>query len=173
MLDLSRIESVKIKYQFAENDFSELVLSVLEELGAAAKKRGAGLILEEKADLPKFVFDRDKIREVMINLIDNALKYSPRGGKILIREEVVSRSGKKFLRFSVQDQGIGIAPEDLGKLFTKFSRTPESQKIDPGGMGIGLYFVKMVVEDHGGLVGAESQGMGKGSTFFVELPLKN
>ena len=93
---------------------------------------------------------------------------------MVITEEIKTKTiGKNTVRFSVKDQGIGIKPEDVSRLFTKFTRTIEAQKTDPNGMGIGLYFVKRVVEDHGGAVGAMSEGAGKGSTFFVELPIRH
>src|SRR3989344_7110941 len=108
-----------------------------------------------------------KIREVVVNLIDNAIKYSPKG-KIS-----VSLSKNASILLLVKDSGIGIAKEDIRKLFAKFSRSTDAQKVDPNGMGIGLYFVKRVVEDHGGKVWADSEGVGNGSTFTVELPIKS
>ena len=75
------------------------------------------------------------------------------------------------MRLSIKDTGIGIKPADVQMLFAKFSRTEEAKKHDPNGMGIGLFFVKRVIGDHGGSVGAESEGIGKGSTFWFELPV--
>lgn len=173
MLNLSRIEAGRIQYEFKENDIVELTESVVGEYTPEAKKKGLKLVF--KNELKKafqFVFDRDKIREVIINLIHNSIKYSPRGA-ITVR---LARSGEgpdaKML-LSVKDEGAGIKPEDISKLFIKFNRTEEVKVIDPNGMGIGLYFVKRVVEDHGGKAWAESEGLGKGSTFIVELPVKH
>ena len=76
------------------------------------------------------------------------------------------------IRLIVKDSGMGMSEKDLGRLFTKFARSEAAQKIDPNGLGLGLYFVKRVVEDHKGKVWAESEGEGKGSAFLVELPLR-
>ena len=175
LLNLSRIEAGKINYALKENNFENLVTSVIEEFKQNAIKRRITLAFQNPTrPIPPLIFDAEKIREVIINLIDNAIKYSPEGSSVVITEEIKTKTiGKNTVRFSVKDQGIGIKPEDVSRLFTKFTRTIEAQKTDPNGMGIGLYFVKRVVEDHGGAVGATSEGAGKGSTFFVELPIRH
>ena len=170
LLDLSRIESGKIRYEFSENNLAEVVERVLKEFTESIKQKGLKLEWQnESQGLSSFAFDKDKMREVVVNLLHNAIKYSPQGSEIIVRLENISGIPKQ-IRLSVQDQGIGIAEADKKKLFAKFGRTEEAQKLDPGGMGIGLYFVKRVVEDHHGRVGIESPGPGKGSTFWVELP---
>ena len=168
LLNLSRIESGKIKYDFTKGDFVKLVKGIVEEFIPYARDKGVELHMEDYADgsIP-LLFDSDKIREVVVNLIDNAIKYSPKG-KIS-----VSLSKNASILLLVKDSGIGIAKEDIRKLFAKFSRSTDAQKVDPNGMGIGLYFVKRVVEDHGGKVWADSEGVGNGSTFTVELPIKS
>lgn len=183
LLDLSRIESGKIKYVFEENDFVKVAEEVIAEFKESAAKKSLTLSLENKVGaLAPFMFDADKIKEVIVNLVDNAIKYSASGealqnfslknldGQVLIRLEKIP-SDKTKIRLSVKDSGMGIKQEDQKRLFAKFMRTEEANKNDPNGMGIGLYFVKRVVEDHGGKVWVESEGLGKGSTFFVELPL--
>lgn len=167
LLNLSRIESGKIKYDFTKNDFIKLVKGIVEEFIPYARDKGVELSFENKSDdLMEMVFDSDKMREVLVNLIDNAIKYSPNG------KVTVTLSKNASILLSVKDSGIGIAREDLRKLFAKFSRSTDAQKVDPNGMGIGLYFVKRVVEDHGGKVWADSEGVGKGSSFVVELPIR-
>ena len=113
--------------------------------------------------------DKDKMHEVIINFLDNAIKYSD-AGTILVQLKTFPQNPSKLL-FSISDNGIGIAKEDILKLFIKFGRTDEARKIRPEGMGLGLYFIKRIIEDHGGKVWVESPGLGKGSTFFVELPV--
>ena len=172
LLDLSRMESGRIKYEFMVSDFHALVKKVLDEFTPHAEKKGVRLVFENRAGaLPQFAFDPDKMREVVVNLVDNAIKYS-KEGEVAVREEVTATGGAPHLRLSVRDSGIGIKKEDIGKLFSKFGRTEQAQLVDPNGMGIGLYFVKRVVEDHSGRVWVESEGLGKGSTFFVEIPMK-
>jgi signal transduction histidine kinase len=178
MLNLSRIETGRIQYEFKKNDLVLLTKSVVGEYTPEVKKKGLRLVF--KNDLGKtfeFLFDKDKIREVIINLVHNALKYTPKGAITLHLAQAPKAAGtdddgNAGVLISVQDEGIGIKKEDISKLFIKFNRTEEVKKMDPNGMGIGLYFVKRVVEDHGGRAWAESEGLGKGSTFIVELPVK-
>ncbi len=170
LLDLSRIESGKINYQFKESDFVKMAEGIVKEYTPKAKDKKLQLVFENNAkDIAPFLFDPDKMREVIVNLIDNAMKYSKEG-------EIVASTGltnqNATLRFSVRDHGIGIKKEDLPQLFVKFTRLAEAKNIEANGTGIGLYFAKRIIEDHGGRVGAESPGLGKGSTFWVELPIK-
>ena len=171
LLDLSRIEAGKFKYNFTPLHFSEVIRKALGELEGISKARGIALeFTDENKEKLRVNGDPDKIHEIVINLIDNALKYT-KDGPITAKLEVVNSGGRKNLRFSVCDKGIGVPKEDLHKLFTKFARTEAAQKVRPEGMGLGLYFVKKITEDHGGRVWAESAGIGKGSTFFTELPV--
>lgn len=168
LLDLSRIESGKIKYEFKKGNFVKLVEEVIKEFIPSAEKRELTIVFENRIkNLQNFLFDPDKMREVIINFIDNAIKYSTEGAIQITLE----RTGGN-LRFGVKDNGIGIKPEDQKRLFTKFMRTEEAHLKDSNGLGIGLYFAKRVAEDHSGMVWAESEGLGKGSTFFVEIPIK-
>ena len=170
LLDLSRIEAGKFKYNFTLLNFSEVIKKALGELEGISKARGIALeFADENKENLRVNGDPDKIHEIVINLIDNALKYT-KDGPISAKLEVVNSGGRKNLRFSVRDKGVGIPKEELHKLFTKFARTEIAQKVRPEGMGLGLYFVKRITEDHGGRVWAESEGVGKGSTFFAELP---
>ena len=169
LLDLSRIEAGKIRYEFKPTDFVEMVSKIADEFQENAKKKGLSLAFANNAGaLPQLNLDPDKMREVVVNLTDNAIKYSEKGTVSVALE----KAGDTAIRLTVKDTGIGIKPEDAGRLFTKFTRTEEARLQDPNGMGIGLYFVKRVIEDHGGRVGVESEGPGKGSTFWAELPIK-
>ena len=107
----------------------------------------------------------------MVNYVDNAVKYTDTGD---VRVTLSSMQGPDgaWTRLEVRDSGIGIKNEDIWKLFDKFSRTEEAKRHDPNGMGIGIYFAKRVIRDHGGNVGAFSEGVGRGSTFWLELPMK-
>ena len=172
LLDLSRIEAGKIKYEKVPGDFGVVIGEVIDGFRQNAEKKNVKIVFDNRAGATQFSFDKDKMREVAVNLIDNAIKYSRAGGQARVVYERVSDDGKgDRVRLSVADSGLGMKPVDIPKLFDKFSRTDEAKKYDPNGMGIGLYFVKRVVEDHGGKVGAESEGIGKGSTFWVEMPI--
>lgn len=172
LLNLSRIESGKLTYIFGPVVFADIVEKVVALLQESANARGVAIRYERALPVPVNVrADVEKLHEVVMNLIDNAVKYSP-AGDVLVRLERVERGGAAHARFSVHDEGIGIAPEDLPKLFNKFIRTEAAKKVRADGMGIGLYFARRVVEDHGGRIWAESPGLGKGSTFIVELPVQ-
>lgn len=173
LLDLSRIESGKIRYQFAENDFPAVVGEVVREFEEQARGKKLNLLFENRAqDLEPFLFDKDKMREVVVNFLHNAIKYSSGPGSIEILIEAKKDYEGERVRYSVKDHGMGMNTEEKKKLFVKFSRSEEARRVDPGGMGLGLYLVKRVVEDHQGTVGVESDGPGKGSTFWAEIPMR-
>ena len=170
LLDLSRIEAGKFRYDFTVLDLSDIIKRGLQELEEVSKERGIAVeFIDENKEKLKIKADTDKMHEIVINLVDNALKYT-KESTVVVKLEPVSLSVDKKLRLSVRDKGIGIPTEDLSKLFTKFARTDAAKKVRPEGMGLGLYFVKKIAEDHGGRAWAESEGLGKGSTFIVELP---
>lgn len=165
LLDLSRMESGKIRYEFVQNDLISVVEEVAREFIEVAAKREVSFSFQNTAgESLSFAFDKDKIREVVVNFIDNSIKYSKK--TVAAKLEVIGDR----VRFGVKDDGIGMTGEDRKKLFIKFSRSEEARKTNAEGMGIGLYFVKRVIEDHKGIVGAESEGLGKGSTFWFEIP---
>ncbi len=170
LLDLSRIESGRIQYQKVPADLTALVNRIIEEMRPRAEAKKLALRFENKIGVPcTFIFDPDKIREIVINLVDNALKYSDHGS-IFVQQEYRESPQGRMVRLMVRDEGLGIKRDDIPGLFTKFTRTEEARLSDPSGLGIGLYFVKRVVEDHGGKAWVESGGIGRGSTFFIELP---
>jgi signal transduction histidine kinase len=172
MLDLSRIESGKIEYHLAKNDFTKMLKTIVEEVKPRVEEKKLSIrLVKEGGQVPDFVFDHDRIRECVLNFVDNAIKYS-REGEIVVRENYLDGGPNHRVRVSIKDHGIGINPDDLKRLFIKFARTDQSRQLDPSGMGIGLYYVKRVTEDHGGSVGVESEGLGKGSMFWIELPVK-
>ncbi|MBI3442371.1 MAG: sensor histidine kinase [Candidatus Sungbacteria bacterium] len=172
LLDLSRIESGKIHYESKESDFVKMAERIIQEYAPAAEKKKLKLVLKNDAKaLAPFLFDTDKMREVVVNIIDNAMKYS-HTGEIIVSIGLVNKNENQMLRFSVKDQGLGIKKEDIPQLFVKFSRLPEARNRVATGTGIGLYFAKRIVEDHGGRIGVESLGLGKGSTFWIELPIR-
>jgi len=109
--------------------------------------------------------DVNYIDQVISNLIDNAIKYTPSGGKVEVKVE----DNEKTVKVSVKDTGIGIAKEDLPRIFERFYRGEKSRNLSLGGIGLGLSIVKHIVEAHGGKVGVESE-IGKGSTFYFTLP---
>lgn len=170
LLDLSRIEAGKIRYDMKEMKLDDVIYGVLGELQETAAAKSVTVKFSNQNLKNRMIFaDIDKMHELVINLVDNAIKYSEKG-RVDVGLTEVERDGKQYLLLSVKDTGMGIKAEDVPKLFTKFVRSEEARKVRPDGMGIGLYFAKKIAEDHNGRVWAESPGLGKGSTFFVELP---
>ncbi len=168
LLNISRIESGRLQFDFQMVDLNKMIESVMEELAGNAKKKN--LILQYKPSaklLPKIKIDDEKIRQVVMNLIDNAIKYTKQGSVTVKLEQ---RENK--IKFSVADSGMGIRPEDMVNLFKKFSRGTGTSLIHTEGTGLGLYVARMMIEAHHGKIWAESNGEGKGSKFCFELPIK-
>ena len=164
LLDMSRMESGRMQYAFAEFDFSELVDSIVGEFRIPAADKGITIVWQ-KEDKPISVWgDRDKLRQVIFNLVDNALKYTEKG---VI--ELKAESGFGVVEFTSKDSGIGMTNETIDKLFEKFSRGESGQKKKAPGTGLGLYVAKRIVDDHKGELWAASEGEGKGSVFHLLL----
>lgn len=173
MLDLSRIEAGRMKYNFSHVMLDDVVSEVVRELESVAKARGLSLTFENQNTAKRRVNgDPDKLREVVMNLVDNAIKYTAAGriAVTLVPENANSANSRQWLTLKVRDTGLGVSRADIPKLFTKFTRTEEAKRIRADGLGLGLYLVKKIVEDHGGKVRIESPGLGEGSTFYVSLP---
>ena len=167
-LNISRIESGRFKIDRVKVQIEDLIEGVLKELTARIKRKKLQVeFLKPDKKLPALFIDADKIKDVVLNLIDNALKYTEKG-KITIRAEV---HNSDFL-CSVQDTGVGIDPKEVPKLFSKFVRASGIAKVQPSGSGLGLFVAKKMVEAHGGKIWVESKGLGRGSTFKFSLPLK-
>ena len=164
-LDVSRIEQGRMKYNFEDFDLEKLLTTVVEELTTVAMQKGLALTLKITNEGNFRVHaDLGKIKQVLYNLIDNSIKYTPDGSvNVLMHHE----DGK--IRIEIHDTGVGIAPETLPKLFDKFVRSRNAHHVNVSGTGLGLFVVKQMVEAHHGKVWATSEGEGKGSTFHVEL----
>ncbi|MDP2664062.1 MAG: ATP-binding protein [bacterium] len=168
ILNLSRLEAGKIGIKMEPTSLTEIITSVAEELKVNAEKKRLKLkIVKPSEPLPKVIIDQEKIRQVILNIIDNAIKYTKRGEIKIGLEKTDSK-----VRVAVSDTGEGMTEKEIKKLFQMFSRSKNSIKLHTEGTGIGLYIAKKFVEMHKGRLWAESRGMGKGSTFFIELPIK-
>jgi signal transduction histidine kinase len=165
LLDVAKIESSPKFRQQAPLDVGEVVEHTVLLMKSAAEKQKSSLRLEIQAGLPLILSDPQSMEELISNLLSNAINYSPDGGEI-----VVSAGSKgKFLEVCVSDSGIGIAPEEISKIFDKFYRVKEPRTRHIRGTGLGLAIVKAIVDSHGGSVEVESKP-GSGTTFRVLLP---
>lgn len=165
--ELSRVEAGAISLELENRDIRSLVESVAQRLRPQFHDKDVGLSVDLSQTLPQVLIDADRISQVLINLLGNALQYTPAGGKV----SLVVRGDGKEIQIKVKDTGIGIPAEHLHQLFTRFYRVDKSRSRAGGGSGIGLTIAKHLVESHGGRIQAESPGLGQGSTFTVELPL--
>ncbi len=167
-LSVSRIEQGRMKYDFITVDLAPILTKAVADFKVNAEKKGVHLegtisneLIGRKARL-----DIAKINEVLNNLLDNSIKYTPNG-----TISVVARAVGNTAKITITDTGIGMSEETIGKLFQLFSTGTNSLKVNISSTGVGLYITKAHVLAHGGRVWAESDGEGKGSRFIVELPL--
>ena len=165
LLDVSRIESGRLELHLADVDLPELLAEVMRRHQLMATKHELRLHYDPVQKLG-VRGDRDHLEQVLNNLVGNAMKYSPEGGAI---DVTVARAGDNQVEFSVADHGIGIRAPELERVFGLFYRSPDRDARDVGGMGLGLYITKEIVDRHEGRVWAESE-VGKGTTFHVALP---
>ncbi|MEE8442893.1 MAG: ATP-binding protein, partial [Dehalococcoidia bacterium] len=165
MLNVSRIQSGKLAVTSETLSLHILLEDVVAETRPKASNHE--IVVDVLSDVPPVMADRQKLSQVLVNLLENAIKYSPRGGLITI--SALHDSERQRVVVAVSDQGVGIAPNDQEHLFTTFHRIPSSETEMVGGTGLGLYIVKGLVELMQGEVWLESE-LGKGSTFLFSLP---
>lgn len=172
-LDVSRIEQGRMQYDFSTFDLKELVQMVVNELKPNVEKANLTMTFDSAPGILYMInADKGKIKQVIGNLIDNSIKYTPKGSVHvwLAPKKDPTGNGMKAL-ISISDTGVGIHPDIIPKLFAKFSRAPNASETNIIGTGLGLYVAKKMVEAHNGHIWAESPGPGRGSTFFIELDL--
>ena len=165
ILDLSKIEAGKMNLQPEWTSLQVIAGEVRDSLGPLAQKAGVTLSLAIAGGLPDLYVDPMRLKEILINLTSNAIKFTPTGGQITITG---GRAGDK-IEVAVRDSGVGIAPDDLDRLFREFEQIHTALPTKPQGTGLGLVLVKKLAEIHGGTVGVTSEP-GKGSTFTVSFP---
>jgi signal transduction histidine kinase len=168
ILNISKIEAGKMEMELENTSLEELILDIMNELKVKADVRKLYLKYEKpKTSIPDVMVDKIKMRQVIMNLIDNSIKYTEKGGTTIKLQIVDSR-----LQIIISDTGMGIDKEYIGQLFESFSRANVGARTHPEGTGLGLYIARRFVEMHKGRVWAESEGKGKGSKFFIEIPVK-
>ena len=174
LLDISQMEGGKSILSKQSVNIGELIIDILRELEMEIKKRDLTVNMDIASDI-NLSIDKTKIREALFNLVDNSVKYNREKGLVNIGGELVKHPIEKdkwFLKLTIEDQGIGLTPEEAQKAFNQyFERGKEAEELYTTGRGIGLAVTKNIIQAHGGKVYAESAGRGKGSKFIVELPV--
>jgi len=186
--DLALAEAGQLKLEQEMLDLSDLVAGVAERFQPQATEQGVKLSTALPDDLPRVYGDRQRLSQVLINLVANALRYTPTGGRITIAAETVSVStmaqtsvsrtegegealaASRLVKVSVADTGQGVPPDDLPYIFERFYRADKSRARASGGSGLGLAIARQILEAHGGQIGVEGQ-LGVGSMFFFTLPI--
>ena len=159
---ITQIETGQMSYNFREVDVGPFLLDAVP-LGLSDHS----VLMDVPANFPKIWADPDRMRQVLNNLVSNAAKYSSQGSSIVVR---VRERGTQHIVIEVVDHGLGIPPEQVGKLFQKFARIRTEDHLKVSGTGLGLYISRLIVEGHGGQIWVESE-LGKGSTFGLALPV--
>jgi len=168
LLDVERIAVGKLTLHYEEHDVSEIIKQAVEELQAAAVAKGITLEAKPQDVCGYVICDRSRVMQVLSNLIENAIKFTPAKGQICVSCQRTGPEGKE-VQVSVSDTGEGIAPEKIKTIFERFSQIHNQ---DRRGIGLGLYIAKMMVEEHPGRIWVESK-LGEGSTFHFTLPLRS
>ena len=166
LLELSRIESGQVPLQRKAVPAAALLLSAAERMRAQVERAGLVLRLDTAQDMTEVLADPPRMEQVLVNLIHNAVKFTPPGGEVIL----AAQTEADFVRFSVRDSGVGIPADDLERIFERFYKADRARS--GGGTGLGLSISRHLVEAHGGRIWAESNE-GDGSTFYFTIPINH
>lgn len=171
LMDVSKITEGRLDLELKPDDLENLISETIKEISLFAKNNNTEVIYEKPLKpLPKIKLDRQRMKQVIQNLIDDAIKYSHRDhrGKVKVK---LKKTSDNLVELTIADNGIGIPKEEQGKIFERFFRASNISKLDPGGgTGLGLFIAKSIIGQHRGKIRFESEE-GKGTTFFISLPI--
>jgi len=167
LLDISRIISGKLRVSVGSVDVPSTAEMALEAVRLAADAKGVALDARIEPDAGQITGDADRVQQIIWNLLTNAIKFTPKGGRVVVGV----RANERGIEIAVEDSGQGIAPEFLPHVFERFKQADGTITRSKGGLGLGLAIVKHLVELHGGTIEARSPGLGQGSSFVVTLPV--
>jgi signal transduction histidine kinase len=168
ILDISRMEAGEMRFDKQPFHLDEIVAIALSTIAPHARRKRLQLEAKVPPELPQALGDRDKVRQVLLNLLNNAIKFTNEAGKV----EVQATASDKQVVISVRDSGIGVPPEHQKRIFDPFYQVDNTSTREFGGTGLGLNIVKRFIEAQGGAVWVESPiADGRGSAFFFTLPL--
>lgn len=167
LLDAMELEGGRLNFTWEQVDMIKLMREAVDTLKPVYDKKGLSINFNRQAPLPKIEADASYLRQVFLNILNNAEKYTQQGGLT-----ITPRSKEDQIEITFKDTGIGIDPAEIHKLFGKFVRGKRSALVHTDGSGLGLFIIKKIVEEHSGSVTLKSEGVGKGTTVSVILPLK-
>lgn len=169
ILDFSKLEAGKMKLELAETSIERAIDDVHHALGTWAQSKEISLEKRIGPDIPPLMMDVNRIIQVLNNLVSNGLKFTPKGGRVIMEAKV--RNNGQEVEVSVEDSGVGIPKKDLDRVFERFLQLSERRQTDISGTGLGLSIAQEIVELHGGKIWAESEE-GHGAKFIFVLPVK-
>jgi signal transduction histidine kinase len=169
LLDLSRIQAGLVAMRVGSVDLAQLVAEIIDQLAPRSPRHS--LRATFPPNFPTVRGDADQLRRALFNLVQNAVKYSPNGGEVVVAGELRSVDGRPNAVVRVIDQGVGIPPGEEERIFERFHRADTRLSRSTAGVGLGLYITRSIIEGHGGRIWAESLGPGRGSNFTIVLPL--
>ncbi len=168
LLELSRIESGQVPFRFQVTAVSNLLLAPMDRLRSQAQRKKIEMILDVPANLPPVLADEERTQRVVTNLLHNAVKFTPEGGRVVVQAGLSPDNNNELL-ITVTDTGVGIAAEDLPRIFERFYKSDRARTRSGGGTGLGLAISRHIVQAHHGRIWVKSSE-GKGSTFYFTLP---
>lgn len=168
ILNISRVEMGKMKIELKKSSVENIISEVIEEFKMEAEKKNLKIIwFKPKNPLPKINIDENKIKQIITNILDNAIRYTSKG----YIEITVENEDSRVIIIKVRDTGEGMTGEEIANLFTSFSRGEAGVQKNLKGSGLGLYIARKFIEMHNGKIRAESEGKNMGSTFYIEIPI--
>ncbi|MEK6976687.1 MAG: ATP-binding protein [Candidatus Thermoplasmatota archaeon] len=168
LLDAARLQSGRLRMRISDVDVTTLTAHLQASFEDQARKAGVTFGLKAATPGLRLECDETRLEQVLYNLVNNAMKFTPHGGQVWLKTE---RVGSQAV-FAVSDTGIGLTPQQMALLFQPFSQVHDSDKVRVGGTGLGLYIARGIVQQHGGTIDVASEGPGLGTTFTIRLPLK-
>ncbi len=169
LIDVAKDDNDDFLYRFVKSDLSDLVKNIVDNHRNQTSSKNLTVSLDVTPHLPEVLIDVKRLGFAIQILFENAVIYTPKGGSIKV---ILSRDDNSII-FIIEDTGIGIAKEEMPRLFSKFYRAQNARLADTEGMGLGLFMAKSIIEKHGGKVYATSPGQGLGSKFIFNLPIKH
>jgi len=168
LLQMSQMDQGTAAFDIKPNSLIHIVDDSLNKLSLSLERKGITVERQIPPRLPLAAVDRDKVQQVVFNVLSNAIEFTPQGGRIRVS---LGRSGQ-FVRVVIQDTGVGIPAEDLPRIFERFYRVDKARSRAMGGTGLGLAIARQIVEAHGGRIGIESQ-VGEGTRVTFTVPVAN